>query len=225
MIKAIFMDYYGTVAHESGPIALKVVKRIFENSNAESIEEVFGYWWKTYRKNLMYANGENFRTQHDVALDNFKQLLEHFHSLENPERLLEKMEEHWCTTAIYEDAKRFMDEVKLPIYFVTNSDDKYIYKSMEKHNLHPEGIITSEKAKFSKPRKEIFLYALKMTGFKPKEVIHVGDSVQGDVICPESVGITAILLNREGKSAPKGIKSVDSFMDVLQLIEQNNKSC
>jgi len=49
MIKAVFMDYYGTVAYENGPITLEVVKNIFKNSKAESMEEVFGYWWKTYR--------------------------------------------------------------------------------------------------------------------------------------------------------------------------------
>lgn len=68
MVKAIFMDFYGTVAHENGPIAMEVVQRIYKNSNAESAEEIFGYWWKTFKKKLEDANGKNFRTQHDVAL-------------------------------------------------------------------------------------------------------------------------------------------------------------
>lgn len=71
MIKAIFMDYYGTVAHEMGPIAMDVVRRIYKSGNGNSAEEVFGYWWKTYREKLEKANGEMFRTQHDVALENF----------------------------------------------------------------------------------------------------------------------------------------------------------
>ena len=41
MIKAIFMDYYGTVTHENGPIAAEVVKRVFQTGDAESPEEVF----------------------------------------------------------------------------------------------------------------------------------------------------------------------------------------
>lgn len=222
MIKAIFMDYYGTVAYENGPIALEVVKNIFKNSKAESMEAVFGYWWKTYREKLMYANGENFRTQHDVALDTFKVLLAHFQSSCDPEKALERMEEHWCTTAVYEDARQFLNEVGLPVYFVTNSDDKYVYGSVKKNGLHPVGIITSEQARYSKPRKEIFLYALEKTGFKPEEIIHVGDSVQGDVLCPESIGITAVLLNREGESVPEGVKSVDCFIEVLEFIKQRN---
>lgn len=219
MIKAIFMDYYGTVVHENGPISLEVVKNIFENSNVESMEEVFGYWWKTYKEKLMLANGENFRTQHDVALENFKDLLEHFHSEGDPEKLLERMEEHWCTTAVHEDARMFLEKVNIPVYFVTNSDDNYVCASVKRQGLHPAGVITSERAKYSKPRKEIFLFALEKTGMKPEEVIHVGDSVQGDVVCPESVGITAILLNREGKPVPEGVKSADDFEEVLQMVK------
>lgn len=220
MIKAVFMDYYGTVVYENGPIAMEVVKDIYENSNAESIEDVFRYWWKTYRKKLAEANGEYFRTQHDVALENFQELLKHFQCPGNPKELLDRMEEHWCTTAVYEDARMFLDQVKLPFYFVTNSDDKYVYESVKKYGLHPTGIFTSEQARYSKPRKEIFLYALEKTGLKPEEVIHVGDSIPGDVECPESVGITALLLNREGKPVPEWVKSVDGFIEVLRYISK-----
>lgn len=218
MIKAIFMDYYGTVAHENGPIAMEVVQRIYKNSNAETAEEVFGYWWKTFKKKLENANGENFRTQHDVALDNFKDLLKHFESPEVPEKLLERMEEHWCTTPIYDDARAFMDKVKLPIYFVTNSDDMYVSESLKNHDLHPAGVITSEQAKYSKPRKEIYLYALERIGLKPEEVIHIGDSLESDVECPDSVGIRSIWLNREAKVAPDGVTGVESLLDALDLI-------
>ena len=67
MIKAIFMDYYGTVTYENGPITAEVIKRICKDSQAGSPEEVFRYWWKTFKEKLAKANGENFRTQHDVA--------------------------------------------------------------------------------------------------------------------------------------------------------------
>lgn len=218
MIKAIFMDYYGTIAHEMGPIAMEVVQRVYESGNGNSAKEVFGVWWKTYREKLESANGETFKTQHEVALENFKDLLARFHSPENPEELLNRMEEHWRTTAIYEDAKPFLSKVQLPVYFVTNSDDSYVYTSVEMHDLHPTGIITSEQARYSKPRKEIFLYALHKLGLEPSEVIHIGDSLQSDVLCPSSVGIKSIWLNREKKEAPAGVTSAAGLEEVLQII-------
>lgn len=131
MIKAIFMDYYGTVTFENGPISMEVVKRVYKSSSADSPEEVFRCWWKKYKQKLEEYNGENFRTQHDVALDCFKELLEEFSSGENPDELLARMEEHWCTTPVYEDAAKFLQEVSLPVYFVTNSDDRYVYESIK----------------------------------------------------------------------------------------------
>lgn len=60
MIKAIFMDFYGTVVHESGPIVVEVVRRIYKNSNAKSEKEVFGYWWKTFKKKIRGCEWRKF---------------------------------------------------------------------------------------------------------------------------------------------------------------------
>ncbi len=34
-------------------------KKVYKNSSAQSQEDVFCYWWKTFEEKLMYANGEN----------------------------------------------------------------------------------------------------------------------------------------------------------------------
>lgn len=109
-----------------------------------------------------------------MALENFKELLTHFHSPEDSLELLERMEEHWRTTPVYEDARCFLEKTKLPVFFVTNSDDRYVLESIKKYGLHPQGVITSEQAGYSKPRKEIFLYALEKSGLQTEEVVHVG---------------------------------------------------
>ena len=218
MIKAIFMDYYGTVTYENGPIAMEVVKRIYKSSEASSLEEVFGWWWKAFRQKQAESNGEDFRTQHDMALDIFKELSEHFHSQEDPGEMLARMEEHWSTVPVYEDARRFLEEAKLPVFFVTNSDDEYVYASMKLHGISPQGVITSEEARYSKPRKEIFLYALKKAGLSPQEVIHIGDSLESDVYCPSQAGISSIWLNRNGEPVPDGVRSAGSFEEVKELL-------
>lgn len=101
---------------------------------------------------------------------------------------------------------------------MTNSDDRYVDESVKLYGLHPAGIATSEQAKYSKPRKEIFLYALEKFNLEPSEVLHVGDSLNSDVMCPESVGIKAVWLNREKKSVPEGITSIDSIEEIFEII-------
>lgn len=218
MPKAVFMDFYGTAAMEIGPIAVSVIKDVYKNSKAQDPEMILGYWWKTFRKKLESANGENFRTQHEVALENFRELVEYFQCTLEPEALLERMEEHWCSSPLYDDAKEFLQNCPLPVYFVTNSDNRYITEEVKRYSLHPAGIITSEEAKYSKPRKEIFLYALKKAAVSPEEVIHVGDSLEGDVKCPSSVGIRSIWLNRERKPVPAGVESIENLLDLRKYL-------
>ena len=218
MIKAIFMDFYGTAAMEIGPIAVSVIKDVYKNSKAQSPEDILGYWWKTFREKQNLANGENFKTQHEVALENFRELARHFQCTMEPEKLLERMEEHWCSSPLYDDVKEFLQSCPLPVYFVTNSDNRYIMEEIKRYSLHPAGIVTSEEAKYSKPRKEIFLYVFKKAGVSPEEVIHVGDSLEGDVKCPSSVGIRSIWLNRERKPVPAGVESID----MTRSLKKNN---
>lgn len=223
MLKAVFMDFYGTAAQENSPISLQVIKDIYKNSTAESPEQVVGYWWKNYRKRLEQANGENFKTQREVALEIFYCLAEEFQCKKNPRQLLERMEEHWCTSPVYEDVVPFLQEVSLPVYFVTNSDDRYVLAEIEKYQLKPAGIITSEQAGYSKPRKEIFLYALEKTENKPEEVVHIGDSLESDVKCPAQAGIRSIWLNREGKPVPKGVNSAGNLCEALKCVRNMEK--
>jgi 2-haloalkanoic acid dehalogenase type II len=222
MIKAVFSDFYGTVVHENGPKAFEVIKRVFKNSTAAKPEEVIEYWWKTFRMRLEEANGDAYRLQYDVSLESFKELVSHFQSGESPKELCDMMVEHWCNPPLYEDTKRFMEDIhsrQLPIYFVTNSDDLFIKEAVKNHQLNPDGIFTSEQAKYSKPRREIFLYALEKAHLKPDEIIHIGDSIAGDIKCPESIGIRTIWINRENKPVPEGITAAANLSDAKKLIE------
>lgn len=221
MLKALFVDYYGTVAYEMGPGAKEIVRRVYKTGNAGSPEEITKYWWTTFRQLLVTANGEDFRTQHDVALDTLQSMTEHFSSEEEPEKLLMLMEQNWSEAPLYADAEAFMDSAPYPVYFVTNIDDKYIMANIERHHLQPAGIITSEQAKYSKPRKELFLYALEKLDLCCDEVVHIGDSMSGDVQCPNSVGIQAIWLNREGHEVPDGIVSAKDLPETLEIINHH----
>lgn len=218
MIKAVFCDFYGTVVHENGPISFEVVKRIYKNSNAQSPEEAVKYWWNDLRKRMDKFCGDKWKSQAVLALESFEATLTHFNSSEDPIELLNMMNEHWSNPPIYDDTRSFMENINLPIYFVTNSDDKHIFKAIENHDLKPTGVFTSEQARYSKTKPEIFQYALDKAGLTPNEVIHMGDSLDGDVKCPGLLGITTLWLNRDNMPIPLGITAVSNLDEALQKI-------
>ena len=216
---AIFCDFYGTVVYENGPISYEVIMRVYKSGNAQSPEAVVEYWWSTFRKVLDEHCGENYRLQSELALENFKKMLVHFNSNENAVELCQMMEEHWSNPPIYDDTKSFMENVSLPIYFVTNSDDRYILEAIENHGLKPEGVITSERSKYTKPRPEMFQYALDKFNLHANEVVHIGDSMSGDVEGSTALGIKALWLNRNNEPIPDGVQAVSNLDEARKILE------
>ncbi len=58
----------------------------------------------------------------------------------------------------------------------------------------------------AKPNPAIFDLALAEAGWVPNSMIHVGDSLENDVACPQQAGIHAIWLNRTGVTPVGPIK-------------------
>lgn len=217
-MKAIFSDFYGTIVREESPTSYEAANRIFNSSKADTLEEVVSHWWGDYRSRIALACGDAWRPQNDVALDTLEQVLSFFDSSEDPVELRDIMNDHWSYPPIFEDSKRFLAGLQLPLYFVTNSDDLYITEALKFHQIACTGVFTSEQAKYSKPQPQIFEYALDTLGLEPHEVIHIGDSLQSDVACPASLGIKTIWLNRKNMPVPEGVVAASSLDEALEIL-------
>lgn len=220
MIKAIFSDFYGTLVQEIGPIPREVIQRLSRSSDGTSPELLLDSWIQAFQRRIDLAYGDAFRLQYDLALESFQEVIDRFHSSEHAKALCDRMVDHWCDPPLYADAKSFLDSFRLPLYFVTNSDNLFIEHAVRNLSLKPNGVITSERARSAKPRKEIFLYALEQAGLQAGEVIHIGDSIRGDVECPASLGIHAVWLNRNHLPVPDGVRAVSDLEEAQRLIRR-----
>lgn len=219
MIKAFFLDFYGTVVHEDGEVVKKISQLIYETGKAESPSEVDSFWWKDFQNLFNNSYGNTFETQRALEKKSIKQTLEKFASNENIDKLSNYMFEHWVKPPIFEESKKFFEISPLPIYIVSNIDANDVLRAIEFHQLSPSGIFTSEDAKAYKPRKELFELALNTTGLHADEVIHIGDSLSSDVKGASSVGIKAIWLNRFNKENSCGVDSITNLLEALDKLE------
>ena len=219
MIKAFFLDFYGTVVHEDGEVVKKISQLIYETGKAESPSEVDSFWWKDFQNLFNNSYGNTFETQRALEKKSIKHTLEKFASNENIDKLSNYMFEHWVKPPIFEESKKFFEISPLPIYIVSNIDANDVLRAIEFHQLSPSGIFTSEDAKAYKPRKELFELALNTTGLHADEVIHIGDSLSSDVKGASSVGITAIWLNRFNKENSCGVDSITNLLEALDKLE------
>ena len=206
MIKAFFADFYGTIVHEDGEVIKRITKIISETGNGDDRSEIGSFWWKDFQKMFTDSYGEGFETQRVLEDRSIRHTLERFGSDANADELSSMMFEHWVKPPIFEESKEFFESSPIPIYIVSNIDTNDIKKAVEYHDLKPAGIFTSEEARSYKPRKELFELALKGSGLKPDEVIHIGDSISSDVKGASSVGIRTLWLNRFGKETPEEVE-------------------
>jgi putative hydrolase of the HAD superfamily len=77
-----------------------------------------------------------------------------------------------------------------------------------------DGVVTSAGAGARKPSPEIFAQALEIAGIAARDAVHVGDTIDEDVIGARNAGIEAILLRRDGGPAPPGVRVIASLREL-----------
>ena len=76
-------------------------------------------------------------------------------------------------------------------------------------------ILASAEVGSAKPDKKIFIEAIRRSGVKPAEVCHIGDDLLADIRGANSVGIEAILIDRNSKHKKNSLTTISSFQELL----------
>ncbi len=103
--------------------------------------------------------------------------------------------------AIFPETKEVLNKLKDKNYklgIISNFDSR-VYDVMNNLEIHEyfDSFIISSEAGHAKPDPNIFHIALAQIGSDPKECIHIGDNIYNDFHGPRSLGIHALLLDRE----------------------------
>lgn len=218
MIKAFFIDFYGTVVHEDGTVVKQISEILSKTGNGADVSEIDKFWGKDFRNKFEEAYGENYESQRELERQSIQDTIEHFDSNADADELADMLFEQWVKPPIFEDSKEFMENSPLPVYIVSNIDKADIEEAIQFHGLNPAGVFTSEDAKSYKPCGRIFDMALEEAGLRPNEVIHIGDSIGSDVKGARRKGIRALLINRSGKEVPDGVECISSLKDALSVL-------
>jgi putative hydrolase of the HAD superfamily len=80
-----------------------------------------------------------------------------------------------------------------------------------------DGILTSAGAGARKPAPAIFEQALALAGTAPEQAIHVGDSVEEDVVGARGAGIEPVLVRRDGGPTVAGVRTISSLAELEGL--------
>lgn len=217
MIKAIFLDYTGTITKERCDAVKSIVVRILKNSVLNTPEEVLSYLWSGVRKMEDSSYQDTYKTEDELVDILLKKCEEEIGLEENLEELHMLIREFWSNAPVYSDAKELFEKCPLPIYVITNNCVQYVKKCMDNNGLKPAGIICGDMVKAYKPHKELFEKALEVSGLRANEVIHIGDSMSSDVKGALSADVTPILIDREGKIEKSDVMIIRNLTEILNL--------
>ena len=83
MIKAVFIDFYGTVVHEDGEVIKQVSQEIYSTGKVTDKSEIGTYWWNEFQKAFNSAYEDSFETQRKLEYESLKKTIEYFNSTAN----------------------------------------------------------------------------------------------------------------------------------------------
>ena len=121
---------------------------------------------------------------------------------------------------IFPETRNVLTELKSRSYklIVVSNFDSRVYdvcREMEIFHLFDDFVISSE-AGYAKPSIEIFQLAFKRNSLDPEQCVHIGDDFVNDYVCPTSIGMKALFLDRDGKNRDSGIDKISNLEELLE---------
>ena len=207
-IKAILLDFYGTLVHEDDEVIPVICEKIKVNSPLDcNIKDIGKYWWQVFSKMFQSSYGDSFKTQRELEVASLSKTITYFKSDCNADEIIQEQFDHWVKPKLYNDTVPFLQQFNtLPVLILSNIDTSDIILATRFHNIQVNDVITSEDVRAYKPRPELFLEGLSRYKLNANEVIHIGDSITSDVLGANKLGIKTIWLNRLNKQKPGEIK-------------------
>lgn len=77
---------------------------------------------------------------------------------------------------------------------------------------HFDGVVTSAGSGARKPDPAIFTPALELAGCEPGEALHVGDTVEEDVVAAHAARIPCLLLDRDGRGDIASLAEIEEHL-------------
>jgi putative hydrolase of the HAD superfamily len=127
---------------------------------------------------------------------------------------------------LYPETRQLLQDLKsrrLRLGVISNFDSR-VYTVMRSLGiLHFFDAVTiSSETGFAKPDPRIFDVAVRSLGTAPAETLFVGDNLRDDVEAGNQVGLTAVLVDRDGRySSANHVRRICSLDEIMAILDRS----
>jgi len=199
-IEGVFIDFYGTIAAGDREAVHDACAAIVEQVGlAMTPDELAVRWGEVFFETMGRSNNHEFRTLAQCEADSLRDTLAPLVGPVDPWPLVGLLVDYWRQPPLFDDAIKALATMPVPVCCVSNVDSDDLRLACHHHGLWFAEAVTSEDARSYKPHGGIFREALRRTGWDPRRVVHIGDSLHSDVGGAQAAGLRAFWLCRESR--------------------------
>ena len=233
MIKAVFFDFYGTLAGWR-PSVSEIQRTAAATENLQVDTDRIAQAYPAANALLNQANAESLLRDRAEADQNaffarFEQVLlanaGYDVSIEVAWAIWVRVRATPKVFSLYPDSLPALEEMHregLTLGVISN-----IGMELPDHirdlelDAYVSVMVSSGEVGVAKPHPAMFELALRKAGTSPAEAIHVGDGYESDVVGARDAGLHAIYLTREGEAAPsREVTVIRTLAEVRQHVTQ-----
>lgn len=222
MKKAIIFDSYGTLI-STGNGSVTAAGEILKKINVDMDAKDFYKKWKEFHKQqiMEIVNGKPFISEEKIFENDLKMLYEFYNLKGNYKEDVQIMLDTLGKRKVFEKTIEVLEKLsaKYKIYIGSTTDTEPLMQDIKNNNMKLDGVYTSEILEIYKPQKEFYTKILGNINMNSDEVVFVGDSMDDDILGPQSVGIYSVLIDRKNRYDDEKKKIPDAVIYDLRELE------
>lgn len=226
-IRAIFFDAGGTLLYpypSVGEVYARVASEHGVQACQNQLNEVFRKVWNQ-KDGLAMAALTDEKSEKNWWREIVRETFAPFEPFKNFEGFFDDLYDQFAspqTWRLFDETHRVLEVCKkrgLTVGMISNWDSRLIplCEAFEINGYFDFMLISALFGK-AKPHRDIFDEAVKLSGFRPEECLHVGDSLEDDVQGALSAGIHALWLDRHSRGGAK--KVADNRIAIISELNE-----